>query len=269
MSTPRFLIAVGLACSCAGRLCAQADTLSPRPFFGWRDAAIIEAFAIATVAVAPLDTRYATRLQNPNVQENRTLRNAARFVENVADPGAPIIGLGMYAFGRLTKNVRAADLGLHGTEALIIGGQVGNLLKGIVGRARPHVNVDRPHDYHAFRGFSGGSDYRSFPSGHTISAFAAAAAVTSETKRWWPKSVWIIAPLMYGGAAAVGMSRMYDNKHWASDVITGAAIGTFSGLKVVRWHHAHPGNRVDRTFLGPRAGIAPNGDAMLALTFRR
>jgi membrane-associated phospholipid phosphatase len=230
---------------------AQTDTLPRRPFFTWRDAAILEAFAIATVAIAPLDTRLAQRLQNNTVQENDLARRTARFVETVTDPGAFIIGGGMYVYGRLRDNQRSADLGFHGIEALLIGSQLGSLLKGVVGRARPYVDVDEPHNYKAFRGFGGGGDYRAFPSGHAIAAFSAAAAVTSETKRWWPKSVWFIGPLMYGGAAAVGWSRMYDNKHWASDVITGAAIGTFTGLKVVHWnHYSHPNNDVDRFFLG-------------------
>jgi len=245
-------------------LAAQADSVPRLKFFTWKDAAILEAFAIATVAIAPLDTRLAKRLQDSTVQENEMMRKTAVIVETVTDPGAVVIGVGMYVFGRLAKNERAADLGLHGTEALLIGSQLGNLLKNVVGRARPYVDVDEPHDYQTFRGFRKGNDYRSFPSGHTIAAFAAASAVTSETKRWWPKSVWIIAPVMYGGATAVAWSRMFDNKHWASDVITGAAIGTFAGLKVVQWHHSHPGNRIDRTFLGATVGPAPaGGGAML------
>jgi membrane-associated phospholipid phosphatase len=237
---------------------AQADTISPRPFFTWRDVAIIEAFAIATVAVAPLDRKWANRLQDSTVQENRAMKEVAKFVETVADPGSVIIGVGMYAYGRITKNRRAADLGLHGTEALIIGAELGNLLKGAAGRARPYVNVDQPHDYQLFRGFHGGNAYRSFPSGHTIAAFAAASSVTSETKIWWPKSVWFMGPTMYGGAALVGWSRMFHNRHWASDVITGAAIGTFSGLKVVHWHHTHPHNRIDRIFLHFNVSPLPN-----------
>jgi hypothetical protein len=50
---------------------------------------------------------------------------------------------------------------------------------------------------------------------------------------------------------------MYHNKHWASDVVLGAAVGTFSGLKVVRYSHNHPDNRVDKLLL--RAMIQPNG----------
>src|SRR2546430_6081458 len=108
------------------------------------------------------------------------------------------------------------------------------------------------------RGFTGGDQYRSFPSGHSVAAFAAAAAVSSETSTWWPSSRWIIGPAMFGGAALTGISRMYDNKHWASDVIVGGGIGTFAGLKVVRFNESHSGNRLDRWLLN--ASIVPTDD---------
>jgi membrane-associated phospholipid phosphatase len=260
-------VALLLLLSSAETLFAQADSIPRRRLWTWKDAAILEAFAIATVAIAPLDLRIAQRIQDSTVQENRRMRQMAEFVRTVADPGSVVIGVGMYGIGRLTHNAKAADLGLHGTEALLFGAQTGNLLKGIIGRARPYRDIRRPHDYQWFRGFRGGSDYRAFPSGHTIAAFAAGSAVTAETYRWWPKSVWFIAPVMYGGAAATGWSRMYNNKHWASDVITGAAIGTFAGLKVVQWHHMHPGNRVDRIFLGPSVGPGPGGTTVVKLNF--
>lgn len=249
---------------------AQSDSTPRRkPFFTWRDVAILEAFAIATVASAPLDREFAERLQNPSVQQRETWDEIARFVEGVTDPGAVIIGVSLYTYGRLKKNHRAADLGLHGLEALAIGHQLGTMLKGFIGRARPYVDITNPHDYQTFRGFFKGSDYRSFPSGHSIAAFAAASAVTSETKRWWPRSVWIIGPILYGGAATVAWSRMFDNKHWATDVLTGAAIGTFVGLKVVHFHHTtRPDNKFDRIFLGTTVAPTGDGGALLRLHFR-
>ena len=69
---------------------------------------------------------------------------------------------------------------------------------------------------------------------------------------------------MYGGAALIGVSRMYDNRHWASDVIMGAAIGTFAGTKVVRYHRTHPDNRLDRWLL--RASLSPS-DPIAHLVF--
>lgn len=251
-----------LVVACSQPLCAQRDTVTlvTAPFWLLRDWAIIGAFGVATVVAEPLDKSFAERLQNPHIQENRNMRRIAHFVENVADPGSFIIGASLYTYGRVTRHRRIADLGLHGTEALLIGSQIGWLLKGTFGRQRPFVNIDDPHNYQLFRGFRRGGQFQSFPSGHSIAAFAAASAVTSEIKLWQPKSVWIIGPLMYGGAATVAWSRMFDNKHWASDVITGAAIGTFSGLKVVHWHHAHPNNAFDRYLLGPVVVRTPAGD---------
>jgi membrane-associated phospholipid phosphatase len=251
VSIQRTVTAALLCLATAAPLRAQADTIARTNLFTWRDLAILEGFAILAVAAAPLDRRMAERFRDSTLQRNIKLRKTARFVRTVADPGSFLIGAGLYTYGRIAKDAKAADIGLHGTEALAVGHALGVVLKGIVGRARPYKNLENPHDYQLMRGFGrGASDYRSMPSGHTIAAFAAAAAVTSETSRWWPSTVWYIAPVMYGGAAATGISRMYNNKHWASDVITGAAIGTMAGVLVVRWHFSHPGNAIDRVLLG-------------------
>ena len=47
----------------------------------------------------------------------------------------------------------------------------------------------------------------------------------------------------------VGLSRMYNNMHWASDVMAGAAIGTIIGLKVVKYTHSHPDNGIDNKLI--------------------
>jgi PAP2 superfamily len=69
-----------------------------------------------------------------------------------------------------------------------------------------------------------GSDYQSFPSGHTAEAFAGAEFMREEYKDVSP---WYgIAG--YAAATATGMLRMYNDKHWASDVIAGAGVGIAS-----------------------------------------
>ena len=211
-------------------------------------------FAAATAAVPPLDVAIANRLRDTTVQENRVIATLASVVRDVATPWSVYIGVGMYAYGRLARDEKAADLGLHGTEAILIGAVTGGLLKGLFGRERPYVSLN-PFSYKPGRGFGGHGreKYRSFPSGHTISAFAAAAAVTSETRRWWRGSEKFIGPAMYGGAALAGISRIYHNRHWASDIMMGAAIGTIAGNKVVRYHHTHPGNALDRWMLSGSA----------------
>ena len=122
-------------------------------------------------------------------------------------------------------------------------------MKVLIGRQRPDVEPRNSHSFKFLRGYSRGDEYQSFPSGHSLAAFAAAAAVSSETSSWWPNTKFIIGPAIFGGAAITAMSRMYDNRHWASDVIVGAGLGTFAGLKVVRYHDAHPGTKVDKWLL--------------------
>jgi membrane-associated phospholipid phosphatase len=228
---------------------AQSGTSdsSRKTLFTWRDGALAGGFVVLTVAMFPVDRSLAARLQDSSTQASHFIKNASRSVQYVADPGSLLIGAGMYAVGRVTHWHELTDLGLHGTEAVIVSGAVTGLLKDIAGRARPYVSGDtNPHDFRFGRGFNDGA-YKSFPSGHATAAFAAASVVTSESRRWWPHAEWLVAPAMYGGATLVGLSRMYNNAHWASDVALGAAIGTFSGIKVVRYNHAHPDNWVDRT----------------------
>lgn len=232
------------------RALAQVTTAAPQPIFGARDGWYAAGFVAGTVALAPFDSRIAHWFQRPSFQNDPHVERVASLFRWTGDPGAIIIGASMYGAGRALHANRIADLGLHGTESILIGGAITSAIKVTAGRARPYLTGDdHPHDFQLFRGLRKGNGYQAFPSGHTLAAFAAASAVTAETSRWWPGSEWVIGPAMYGGATMVGVSRMYNNKHWASDVVIGGAVGTFSGIKVVKYHHTRPGNRLDRWLL--------------------
>ncbi|HEY0995620.1 MAG TPA: phosphatase PAP2 family protein [Gemmatimonadaceae bacterium] len=237
------------------------------PLFTRDDAYLGAAFVVGTIALTPFDQRLTSSLQAPRFQDNRVLRGTADFVRTVAVPGAPIIGGSLYLIGRLGRWKRVADLGLHGTEAILVGNIVNTAIKGTVGRARPYAVADsNSRDFQLFRGFRKGRDYSSFPGGHALAAFAVAAAVSNEASRWWPHSRWYVGTAMYGGATAVALSRLYNDQHWASDVIMAAGIGTFAGNKVVRYHHrTDPGNRLDRWLLA--GTIAPRADGSVALVW--
>jgi membrane-associated phospholipid phosphatase len=246
---------------------AQRDSASGLPLFTYRDAILAGGVILSARLVYPLDDYYARRLQDSSTQQNKKLQALATFVRTTAAPGSYVIGSTMYLTGRIAKNQKLASLGLHGLEALAAGEVTATLIKGTVGRQRPFVTPMNSKSYKLGRGFGGGNDYRSFPSGHAVAAFAAAAAVTAETSRNAPNSIWYVAPAMYGGAALVGISRMYNNQHWASDVLIGAGIGTFAGLKVVRYHDAHPHSGVDRLFLAGSVSPAPEGGYVLRWSF--
>lgn len=66
--------------------------------------------------------------------------------------------------------------------------------------------------------------YNSFPSGHTITAFFGAEMLRRELGGEYPG----IAVAGYVVATGVGLMRMYNNRHWASDVLAGAGIGILS-----------------------------------------
>ena len=85
--------------------------------------------------------------------------------------------------------LEVADLGWHGLESVLLGEGISMLLKGTLGRQRPFVDVENPRNFGFGRGFAE-SKWRSFPSGHTTTAFAAASAMTDETTMWWPESTW-------------------------------------------------------------------------------
>jgi membrane-associated phospholipid phosphatase len=254
-----WMLALSAALPCAS-VCAQTTSATGGgQLFTYRDAILAGGFIVGARLVHPLDAYYARRLLDSTTQNNQKLQALAAFVRTTAAPGSYIIGGGMYLGGRIAKNRKLASLGLHGTEALIVGEATASILKELVGRQRPFVTPRDPNNYKFLRGFRGGYDYQSFPSGHAVAAFAAAAAVTSETSRNAPNTRWIVGPVMYGGAALVAVSRMYNNQHWASDVLIGAGIGTFAGLKVVRYNDAHPGNRADRLFLTGSLSPTPEG----------
>ncbi|CAL1518287.1 phosphatase PAP2 family protein [Chitinophaga sp. MM2321] len=75
-----------------------------------------------------------------------------------------------------------------------------------------------------------GSDDLSFPSGHTATAFASAEFLRQEYKDVSP---WYGVG-GYAAAAATGALRMYNNKHWLSDVVAGAGFGILS-TKAAYW----------------------------------
>ena len=94
------------------------------------------------------------------------------------------------------------------------------LQAAIVTGAKDITNRERPD----------GSNHKSFPSGHTATAFVAAEFLHQE---YGYKNTWIDIG-GYGVAALVGAARVYKNRHWVSDVVAGAGTGILCA-KGVYW----------------------------------
>jgi len=249
-------------------LAAQArtstDSASPIAVITPRDAIVTGALAAGTFALLPFDQRIAHWMQQPSRQGNDALRNSASFFRNLGSPGTIVIGGATYLAGRLDDSPRIEELGVRTLESIAAGSAVGYVIKGMAGRARPYAVADTlPHDFHAGRGFHD-DRYTSFPSGHSIAAFATASAMSQEIRYLWPHSSPLIAPALYTGATLVGISRLYNDDHWASDVVAGAAVGTLAARVVVRYQRAHPNNAIDRILISTTVVPAPGGGMALA-----
>ena len=230
---------------------ADTSQVSTEPLFTRRDLLIAGSFVAATIALYPADRALAREIQREPLQNNHFLTESADFFDFMGTKGSVYIGTTMYIVGRLARVERVADLGLHGTESLYLAQTLVRLVKGLAGRARPQLDIEDPRSFKLGRGFGDSDTYRSFPSGHAGMAFAAAAAVTSETSKWWPRSTWYIGPVMYGGAALVAISRMYDNRHWASDIVAGADGSSPAHLAWVGdrlWFSAADGSSASRAW---------------------
>lgn len=233
------------------------DTLhSHRPLFTSADAWLAGGFVAASAIAAPLDEWLMKELRLESRQSSQFFQKLATGARVWGNPGTLVAGGGLYLMGTATGNRRVQDLGLHSSGAVILANVITVGVKVVTGRTRPHADSSDARDFELLRG-ARGAEYRSFPSGHSTAAFAFASVVTAETSHWWPGARWPVGVLTYGTAALTGVSRIYNHEHWATDVMVGAAIGTITGLKLFRYQHSHPGNRIDNTFL--RAGVQSTG----------
>ena len=103
----------------------------------------------------------------------------------------------------------------------IAAGMVANVSKVVVGPRAAERRGGADH-------FDPFSSDASFPSGHTTQAFAVASVIAAHDGRLW------VSVVSYGIAGSVGLARIHEDAHWASDVLAGAILGTVVGNAVVK-----------------------------------
>ena len=148
--------------------------------------------------------------------------------------------------GLIKRDTASKKIAIELLQAGLYAETITEILKVIVGRARPYMNEGS----HSFRPFSFTADYNSFPSGHSTSAFALSTVMSRHAKSLGLKI------LAYLPAAATLFSRIYQDKHWVSDELIGAGVGFFMGNWVVDLHEAKR-HRINVTsFFPPGISIA-------------
>jgi membrane-associated phospholipid phosphatase len=173
---------------------------------------------------------------------DQPLRNSTQGVQHYNSSAAVVGGriygewysigsvAGAFAlYGWVAKDTAAKKIAIELFQAGVYSELVTQLLKMTVGRARPYMNLGPG----TFRPFVGSSvNYNSFPSGHSTSAFALSTVMARHANKLGLKI------LAYVPAAFTLFSRIYQDQHWVSDELIGAAVGYFVGNWVVDLHEA-------------------------------
>ncbi|MBI4723101.1 MAG: phosphatase PAP2 family protein [Candidatus Stahlbacteria bacterium] len=131
------------------------------------------------------------------------------IIESIGSESAIIALGGAYLIGCVKHNEELKKSTLLCGESAIISTLITYMFKALIGRARP----DKEEGAYSYSPFNFSGDYWALPSGHTSLAFSIASCLTDECK-----NPYISIP-SYLLATMIGLSRIYDNKHWASKTI--------------------------------------------------
>lgn len=235
------LVASAPALASQDSLTLRPPTLVSRARIPWLSRSDVKPIGLGLAALAVLslaDESVATRATKPVLQQNRALNDVADVIQLAGDPGAVVVSASLYVVGRVSGHPALSDASRHAIESLALSAIVTHSLKFGAGRARP--NLTSGQDAFAFHPFRGDHDFNSFPSGHTTAAFAAASVFSAEISRSHRTAGRVVTPVLYGVAALVGGARIYNNRHWLSDVAAGALIGEVTARRVVRRAHTQP-----------------------------
>ncbi|WP_282074710.1 phosphatase PAP2 family protein [Maribacter aquivivus] len=121
---------------------------------------------------------------------------------------------GVYAVGLITKNEKLRRTGVLLISSATSAGLLQQVLKSVVGRARPLADLGKD----TFDPFNSSRNFHSFPSGHALLAFTNAYAIGKQFKNPWVKAG------IYTLGAIPGISRVWDGQHYLSDMVFAFAI---------------------------------------------
>ena len=163
--------------------------------------------------------------------------------------------LAMGVTGAIFSNEKVVETSLLSTQAVITSGVWANIIKIFTGRERPIADYAFSQEkggawYGPFARFDQDlkirkpvSAFDAFPSGHTATAFSIATVIASQYS-----DNKYIPVICYSAASLVGISRLTEHEHWASDVFVGGLLGYVTGKEVVNHYrntHKIEGNSSD------------------------
>jgi|YNPNPStandDraft_1061719.scaffolds.fasta_scaffold10204_3 hypothetical protein len=172
--------------------------------------------ALTLGGLLALDQKINAEVRRHQTEEGLEI---ARWISRVGHP--LLVGAGAaWAASRSREPARKRKW-TQVAQAVATAGAVAETLKLLVGRPRPVDWRNGDHSLGPKLDFD-----LSFPSGHAAGVFAAATVLGREDPRH--RDGYLV------GAILVGLSRLYLDRHYASDVWAGALVGIASGKYVQR-----------------------------------
>lgn len=229
-----------------------ADTTKQKTLFTPRDGIYAAGAVAVSAGISIFDPRIARWFRDTSLAHVREGEKLANDFTHINESTLTVGALGVWAIARVVKASTVADIAFHAAESVAAASLTSQVIRGPLGRTRPLDATPQygdQYEFHFFKGFTH-FEQRAFPSIHSASGFAFASALVAETKRRDPAALWYVAVPAYALALTPGLSRMYLGQHWASDVFSGAVLGTFYGWRIVDYSHSHATTPVDRIFLG-------------------
>lgn len=142
---------------------------------------------------------------------------------------APVVLFGGFAIhSLLTDEIGTRKIAYEIGQASLYAGAVTYILKLAIGRARPYMEEGKT-SFHPFSSLFN-QDYHALPGGHSAAAMVLSTVLSRNAKPVWLKV------LAYLPASLTIVSRVYQDQHWTSDDLLGAALGYFIATWVVDQH---------------------------------
>lgn len=230
----------------AALLAAGSDTLeSSDPPWSTTEWLVLGSLPMTAVALSFADASVRDFAQDHRSPATRAVSAGAKVLGD-GRLVVPLSGL-LWGVGAYREDSRLSRASVNALEAWSLTQLVTQTGKYTLGRARPH----REQGELAFTGFAlSDDDFRSFPSGHSSTAWGILPAYAME----YHDLPWLSGGL-YALAAATGLSRVHDDEHWLSDVVFSAGVGWLSNRAVRSW------NGRDRD---TKVWLVPTGDGFVA-----
>ena len=158
------------------------------------------------------------------------------------------LSVSMLAGGLILDDKKLLETTRLVVESFLIAGAITQLGKRVLGRSRPYTGAGTT-EFEPFK-FRSTTDSRSFPSGHTTSAFAMMTVLAKQYDH-----LWIKIPA-YTIAVSVAMQRIESRNHWGADIVVGGVIGYSVGNALVnRYRQPSKSWSASPYIFGNRVGV--------------